>query len=294
LDIKDLIIIAGSIFFILIVAHGLWVARRQKLNEIRMDIDVTESAPSSAGDEFNPEFPNGGARVISEALESEEPRSDRRYKTSDAEDRERLGVPLEHGSPGPAAKAAKEPVVDQPSTQGAQAKAPPMDDLFGDPLVTPALNRSGGPSTRANKAEKKSTAVADETSDTRNARRSNPQLEELLILGVMAKPEAPFRGDALLAALRGQGLKYGDMGIFHRLSVGKDAGKDGSDERLFSVANALEPGTFDLSDLEGLQSPGLTFFMQLPVPGDALEHSTIWSYQLARSQLLGRDVKTTP
>ena len=271
MDIKDLIIIAGSIFFVLIVAHGLWVARRQKLNEIRMDIDVTESAPSSAADEFNPEFPNGGARVISEALESEKTRSDRRYETSDAEDRASSRVPPEHGSPDRAAKGAKEPVVDQPSTQEAQATAPPMDDLFGDPLVTPERDRSGGPSTRTTKAEENSTAVDDETRDTRSARRSDPRLEELLILGVMAKPEAPFRGEALIAALRGQGLKYGDMGIFHRLSVGKDAGKDGSDERLFSVANALEPGTFDLSDLEGLRSPGLTFFMQLPVPGDALE-----------------------
>ena len=61
------------------------------------------------------------------------------------------------------------------------------------------------------------------------------------------------------------------MGIFHRLGGGKVAGKNASEERLFSVANALEPGTFDLSELEGLQSPGLMFFMQLPIPGDALE-----------------------
>ena len=37
------------------------------------------------------------------------------------------------------------------------------------------------------------------------------------------------------------------------------------------MANAVEPGTFDLSDLPALTTPGLTFFMQLPVPGDALE-----------------------
>ena len=74
MDIKDLIIVAGSIFFLLIVAHGLWVARRQqKLNEIRMDIDITESASDHVVDEVSPEFPNGGARVISEALASAEP-----------------------------------------------------------------------------------------------------------------------------------------------------------------------------------------------------------------------------
>ena len=64
--------------------------------------------------------------------------------------------------------------------------------------------------------------------------------------------------------MRAQGLKFGDMGIFHRE-------EKGTTERLYSVANAVEPGTFDLSDLETLQTPGLTFFMQLPVPGDALE-----------------------
>ena len=80
----------------------------------------------------------------------------------------------------------------------------------------------------------------------------------------MAKADEPFGGDDLVAALRGQGLKFGDMGIFHRTH-------DDSGERLFSVANAVEPGTFDLSDLSELKTPGLTFFMQLPVPGDALE-----------------------
>ena len=43
LDIKDLIIIAGSIFFVLIVAHGLWEARRHRDNEIRMDIKASDT-----------------------------------------------------------------------------------------------------------------------------------------------------------------------------------------------------------------------------------------------------------
>ena len=71
----------------------------------------------------------------------------------------------------------------------------------------------------------------DDSPPTRAAddsRRSNPQLEELLILGVMAKPEAPFGGEALVAALRGQGLKYGDMGIVHRV----DDSADRSEARL--------------------------------------------------------------
>lgn len=270
MDSKDLIIVAGSIFFLLIVAHGLWVARRQKLNDIRMDIDVTESASDHVLDEVSPEFPNGGARVISEALASAEP--DRaRFRESavdlgDVEAKASASLPLKSDSPNLTAKGEKAPVVDQPAMQPPPA-APPIDDLFDDALVTPTRKNSGGAPTGTNNAEEKSATLADDANETKDARRNNPQLEELLILGVMAKPEAPFGGAALVAALRGQGFKYGDMGIFHRLVVGKDA----SEERLFSIANALEPGTFDLSDLEGLQSPGLTFFMQLPIPGDALE-----------------------
>ena len=70
MDIKDLIIIAGSIFFVLIVAHGLWVARRNRQNEIRMDIkasDTKDDAPSDLS--LSPDFPNGGARLIRHALE---------------------------------------------------------------------------------------------------------------------------------------------------------------------------------------------------------------------------------
>ena len=71
MDTKDLIIIAGSIFFVLIVAHGLWVTRRQRLDEIRMDIEVTDNLGETSSDNFSSELPNGGARVISEALKSE-------------------------------------------------------------------------------------------------------------------------------------------------------------------------------------------------------------------------------
>jgi len=62
--------------------------------------------------------------------------------------------------------------------------------------------------------------------------------------------------------MQSQGLKYGDMNIFHRIDQQNKS-------KLFSVANALEPGTFDLSDLEAVQSSGVTFFMQLPAPNDA-------------------------
>ncbi len=251
MDTKDLIIIAGSIFFVLIVGHGLWVARRARRNEIRMDIQASEGSVAVTNEVASAELPNGGARVISQALQG---------------DHMQANAGIDDDGPSLVSDAAE----GSQNSSVVAAKAPQTQDLFGDthPLVTE--NRS----TNAGRAQETATSTPAQRSDSRtnpeqeevavDRRRQDPQLEELLILGVLAKSDQPFGGEELISALRGQGLKFGDMGIFHRL--GDDQG-----ERLFSVANAVEPGTFDLSDLPALTTPGLTFFMQLPVPGDALE-----------------------
>ena len=264
LDTKDLIIIAGSIFFVLIVVHGLWVARRNRQNAIHMDIKASETMDESSLDQTSADFPNGGARIISQALQDEgvETRGEERSKDASA--------PAEDASMAAADGPAQAIAEGEPSP-------PRTDDLFDteDALLVSETRASKRRSAKKNipEAQPKRPAASSASpqngadkgeSVARDARRRNPQLEELLILGVMAKADEPFGGDDLVAALRGQGLKFGDMAIFHRTH-------DDSGERLFSVANAVEPGTFDLSDLSELKTPGLTFFMQLPVPGDALE-----------------------
>lgn len=57
-------------------------------------------------------------------------------------------------------------------------------------------------------------------------------------------------------------LEAGDRGIFYRYA------EDGR-QSVFCVANALEPGNFDLAELDGLRTPGLTVFAVLPGPWSA-------------------------
>lgn len=87
-------------------------------------------------------------------------------------------------------------------------------------------------------------------------------VEELLVLHVLAPEGQRFSGEALVTALRDQGLRYGEMNIFHRVDNATKA-------KIFSVANMVEPGTFDLSDLEEMRSPGMSFFLRLPGPEEA-------------------------
>lgn len=83
-------------------------------------------------------------------------------------------------------------------------------------------------------------------------------------MNVLAPRGQPFAGDELFASLRGLGLKFGHMNIFHRLDpVSKKV--------QFSVANIVEPGTFDMADMETIRAPGLCFFLQLPGPENPLE-----------------------
>jgi cell division protein ZipA len=71
--------------------------------------------------------------------------------------------------------------------------------------------------------------------------------------------------DTVLLALRAAGLRHGRYGIFHKLA------DEFSDEPLFSVANLMEPGSFDLAHASETKIPGMSFFMVVPGPGKAVD-----------------------
>ena len=102
-------------------------------------------------------------------------------------------------------------------------------------------------------------ALAAETAATITA----PPLEDkIIVLYIMAPPGGRFAGPDVRHAIEAAGLHYGQMRIFHRLV---DQNQPDS-EAVFSLANSVEPGSFDLDRLGEFTTPGLTLFMQLPGP----------------------------
>ncbi len=89
--------------------------------------------------------------------------------------------------------------------------------------------------------------------------------DEVLIMNVMAKPGQQIHGSDLLSALMTEGLKFGDMDIFHRH---KD--NDGDGPILYSLANMVVPGTFSLAAMDDFNTPGISIFLGLPVADDSL------------------------
>jgi len=89
---------------------------------------------------------------------------------------------------------------------------------------------------------------------------------EVLVLNVTAKDGRVFSGDDLLQVLITSGLKFGDMNIFH-----KRLSKEHQSAVIYSVANMLNPGTFDLNNMDEFTTLGISFFMALPTPINNLD-----------------------
>lgn len=110
------------------------------------------------------------------------------------------------------------------------------------------------------------------------ARKSDRQIERIVTLYVAARPGELLAGSDIVVAAEKAGLEFGDMGIFHRLVIGKPA-----DGPVFSMANMVRPGSFDMAELDSLRTPGLTLFITLPGPLPALD---AWEMMLPTVQRL--------
>ena len=86
----------------------------------------------------------------------------------------------------------------------------------------------------------------------------------IIALYVRPPDKHEFAGPAIVKAMNAVGLRYGDMKIYHHYG----AGELRTEMPLFSVANMVEPGYFNLDRVENLSTPGLAMFLQLPGPLD--------------------------
>ena len=230
MDIKDWILIGGGILLVAVIVHGFWVAWRNRRDTLKMAID--QNIPRDEVDEWDlvkGELPNGGARSRGE-------------------------------SP---------PTREDPSVAPLSRQTP----LFGEavdgdaPIVAePAAARpKTGPSGRNRNAERPERAV-EKRAAPKSSRKKEQALEkpvaepqEIIVISVLARDGASFQGNDLTQIFMKNGLKYGDMNIFHRLDVTTRATQ-------FSIVSMLEPGTFDLSNMNEFETPGISFFLQLPGP----------------------------
>jgi cell division protein ZipA len=105
------------------------------------------------------------------------------------------------------------------------------------------------------------------------------------ILQLLAAAQRPYKGYELIQTLSSHGFHYGEMNIFHYY-----ADQNEKNQRLFSLASALEPGTFDLTHIGEIHCPGLCLFMPLNETNHALN---TFELMLEIAQLLIQDLGGT-
>jgi cell division protein ZipA len=102
------------------------------------------------------------------------------------------------------------------------------------------------------------------TSSTRSSPCTSPRAGQTL------------RGPDIVVAAEKAGLSYGYMNIFHRLGDGRSEGSP-----IFSVANIKKPGSFEMHEIQAMETPAIAFFLTLPAPIPALD---AWEKMLPTAQ----------
>jgi cell division protein ZipA len=97
-------------------------------------------------------------------------------------------------------------------------------------------------------------------------RRVSDEFDKIVTLYLAARAGEKLHGPDIVVAAEKAGLVYGYMGVFHRLvEQQSDRGP------VFSVANIMKPGNFDMANIQELETPAIAFFLTLPAPVSALD-----------------------
>lgn len=236
IGLREWLIVIGIIVIAGILFDG-WRRMRGGKGKLKFRLDRSYS---NVADE------EGGAEVLGPArvLEGQhkEPELDETDlpSMSAGREREREAKPV---------KAAKRGKRNSEPQQGdlSLAAEPREPDLFAEPdnAYQTDNNRTSGFS----------------SSSSSSSVKELPPAEEVLVISVISRDETGFRGPALLQNILESGLRFGEMDIFHR-----HESMAGHGEVLFSMANAVKPGVFDLDDIDHFSTRAVSFFLGLPGP----------------------------
>ncbi len=102
--------------------------------------------------------------------------------------------------------------------------------------------------------------------DSDLGKRPSQDFDKIVSLYVAARAGHTLRGEDIVVAAEKTGLTFGHMNVFHRLV-------ENHPERgpIFSMANIMQPGSFDMARIRELETPAIAFFLTLPAPLTALD-----------------------
>lgn len=279
--------------------------------------DEIEEPPS-----YSSELPNGGARVIGFRDPSETTGRERRPSARELKEQRRReetakrtpeqaslnldeSVPLlmesveqthsedhhydadDHGRIEPSFSAQDDYVAEESESYAQDAGYESEDDYEEDDLYEEDEYDEEARDESEYHDEDEAEDDYEDLEEEPQAAAPQSEPEEVLIINIMAHKGEVFKGEDLLDIVLKCGLRYGSMDIFHRYSDNKGEGA-----LLFSMANMVKPGTFDLDAMDEFTTPGVTLFMTLPINADSMQSFDLMADTAqAISQTLGGELK---
>ena len=261
---EDYILIGGGLLIALVIMHGLWLAWRARRDPLPLDISADIPDDDFDRDGLGSDFPNGGARVVGNA---EHPAPTQRSLAFDGFAPVLMDIVQEHAATAGSVAAAE---TGSGAKNGSGNMTGNLRTSRNEPIVAAASDAIVPARISRKDTSRKDTSRKEQ----RPARREREALrqnaldvvmdaegKEILAINVLARGNKRFIGSDLWEAFQRNGLTFGDMNIFHRLNPVTRTPQ-------FSVANAIEPGTFDLSNMESMKTPGACLFLRLPGPSE--------------------------
>ena len=239
MDMKIFILVCGALLIATVIVHGLWVAQRSRKNPLKMEL--AENGTSIGIDEMEllrGELPNGGARIAAR----------------------------KRPTPALTTLALQEDkiLIDPPEIV-AEDETMRVDEARDDAVVSndsPIVAEATPSRLRRTRKEAGQTPEKTPRASEGNATLELDDRTDLVVVSVMDSKGDRWNGSKVIEVLLRHGLKYGEMNIFHRV--------DAAGDMQFSVANAVEPGSFDLADIKAMATPGVTMFLKITGPNDPL------------------------
>ncbi len=232
LELQEWLFLILGLVIVIVLVHGFWV---QYFGSDRLPLKLDKgfvSTASESGDgkeqiDLKAELPNGGARVVKVGA-SQIPVSD------------------------PAQARVRQSVTKTPRAGSARTSKAAADGGVEDGAAqSQTIDALDAAQVSESMVDASMAAQDQSSSDSASDMSSRPGQQETLFLVLNVLGD--LSGQALLESLMAQGFEYGEKSIFHRF--------DDEGYPKISLANAVEPGVFDIASMAALTTPGVTVFM---------------------------------